>query len=579
VHDDRSVANWFRPFLVLATLSLVTVALWWAQKVLIPVALALLLAFVLTPLVNWLQHRGLGRTPAALAAVLLALALLTGIGLVIAWQLRGLASDWPKYQAAIDQKIDAVREAVRGTFLENLTTAEPAHEGQSIALGIVQQLAWPATEVLATALLTVVLVFFMLRGREDLRNRMVRLFGRGQLVPTTRALDDSAHRLSRYLLMQSCTNLIVGTLLAAGLSLMHVPYALLWGFLAAALRFIPYLGTWSVALLLAVFCFATSSGWAEPLMAFGYFALIEILMSQVFEPLLFGHMTGVSTLPLIIAMTFWTWLWDPIGLMLSIPLTTCLAVLGKYIPQLDFLYVLLGSEPVLDGRTTYYQRLLAHDQDEAVNRVEDFIEKHPPEQVYDELLVPSLSMARADRDRGELDAEDERRVYATTRAVVEEGLGAELPAAGGPGPARVLVFGCPARDEADELALEMFGQLLHPTGCRFELLSTRTLSSEVASRVRRERPAVVLIGSAPPGGMGQTLYLVKRLHNQFLDLKILVGRWGQKDIPPRDVERLTKAGAAHVAVTLLESRDQLLPLVQVASRAPREEEAAVGAGR
>jgi predicted PurR-regulated permease PerM len=584
VNDDRSVANWFRPFLVLATVSLVTVALWWAQKVLIPVALALLLAFVLTPVVNWLQRRGLGRTPAALAAVLLALALLTGIGVVIAWQLRGLASDWPRYQAAIDQKVDAVREAVRGTVLENLTTTEPAHEGQSIAMGVIQQLAWPATEVLATALLTVVLVFFMLRSREDLRNRMVRLFGRGQLVSTTRALDDSAHRLSRYLLTQSCTNLIVGALLAVGLTLMQVPYALLWGFLAAMLRFIPYLGTWTIALLLAVFCFATSSGWAEPLMAFGYFAVIEILMSQVFEPLLFGHMTGVSTLPLIIAMTFWTWLWGPIGLMLSIPLTTCLAVLGKYIPQLDFLYVLLGAEPVLDAKTHYYQRLLARDQDEAVNLVEEFVEDHAPEQVYDELLVPALCMARADRDRGELDEADERWLYATTRAVVEEGLEAELRAADGAESAdraRVLVFGCPARDEADELALEMFGQLLQPTGCRCELLSARALSSEVASRVRRDRPAVVLIGSVPPGGMAQTLYLVKRLHDQFPALKVLVGRWGQKDMPPRDLERLTKAGAAHVAGTLLESREQLRPLVQLAARAPRpqEEEAAIGAGR
>jgi predicted PurR-regulated permease PerM len=543
----------------------------------------MLLAFVLTPVVTWLQRRGLGRTPAALAAVLLALALVTGIGLVIAWQLKGLASDWPKYQVEINQKIDSAREAVRGTALENLTTALPPEGGLSLAMGIVQQVAWPATEVLAWALLTVVLVFFMLRGREDLRNRVVRLFGRGQLVSTTRALDDSAQRLSRYLLVQSCTNIAVGTLLAIGLSLMHVPYALLWGFLAAVLRFIPYLGTWSVAVLLALFCVATSGGWAEPLMAFGYFALIEILMSQVLEPLLFGHMTGVSTLPLIIAMTFWTWLWGPIGLMLSIPLTTCLAVLGKYIPQLDFLYVLLGAEPVLDGETHYYQRLLAHDVDEAVNLVEDFVEKHSPEQVYDELLVPALCMARADRDRGHLDEEDERLVYTATRAVVEEGLGAE-PAAGGDGTgapdlSRVLVFGCPARDLADELALEMFGQLLQPTGCRFEILSAQALSAEVASRVRRDQPAVVLIASVPPGGIAQTLYLVKRLHNHCPELKILVGRWGQKDVPPRDLERLTRAGAAHVAVTLLESRQQLLPLVQVASRAPREEEAAVGAGR
>jgi predicted PurR-regulated permease PerM len=583
VHDDRSVANWLRPFLVLATVSLVTVALWWAQKVLIPVALALLLAFVLTPVVSWLERRGLGRTPAAVVAVLLALALLTGIGLLIAWQLRGLASDWPRYQAQISQKIDAFREAVRGTFLENLTAELPPGADQTFALGIVQQVAWPATEALASALLILVLVFFMLLGREDLRNRVVRLFGHGQLVSTTRALDDSAHRLSRYLLMQSCTNITVGTLLAVGLSLMHVPYALLWGFLAAVLRFIPYLGTWSVALLLAVFCVATSGGWAEPLMAFGYFALIELLMSQVFEPLLFGHMTGVSTLPLIIAITFWTWLWGPIGLMLAIPLTTCLAVLGKYLPQLEFLYVLLGAEPVLDEETTYYQRLLAHDQDEAVELVEDFVEKQPPEQVYDRLLVPALCTARSHRDEGKLEAGDERFVQAVTRSIVDDVLAPEVEAAAGgdgagagtaerPG---VRVFGCSAHDGAEELALRMFRQVLGPAGSAFEVLSANVLSSEVVERAAAEGPAVVLIAALPPGGLAQALYLCKRLRRRFPDLKLLVGRWGQKDMPPRVHERLTRAGASHVDTTLLASRDRLLPLVQAASRTPlpQEEEA------
>ena len=604
--EAPSSTNSYRPFLVFLSLALVTVALYLAQKVLIPVALAILLAFVLSPVVSWLQHRGLPRTLAVAVAVLLAFAVLMAVGLTITWQLESLAERLPGYQANITAKLEAAQNATKGTFLQNLQNfvqeiskdlqhpggeqqpaapgggqgQPPAPEGappqQPVPVQVQQSsglaaqipvIAGTAVELTASAALAVVLVIFMLIGREDLRNRVVRLLGPGQVVSTTRAIDDSARRLSRYLLMQSCTNAAVGVLLTAGLWLMGVPYFLLWGFLAFALRFIPYAGTWSVAVLLAVFCFAVSPGWWQPLGAFGYFAAIEILMSQAIEPLLFGHTTGVSPVALVIAIAFWTWLWGPVGLMLSIPLTTCLAVLGKYLPQMELFDVLLGDEPVLDEPTRYYQRLLARDQDEATDLAEDYLQKHDPATTFDGLLLPALVWAKRDHERGELPLEDEQFVFEVTRSVLEDLADrAEEPGDGTAGRARVTVFGCPARDKADELALEMFRQLVAPAGCRVELLSAQTLTGEVVGRVKKEgAPVVVCIAAVPPGGLAQALYLTKRLHRQFPDLKILLGLWGQQDLPGRVAERLQRAGADQVATTLQQSRNQLVPLVQTAA--------------
>jgi predicted PurR-regulated permease PerM len=602
VPEAPSSPNSYRPFLVFLTLVLVTVALYLAQQVLIPVALAVLLAFVLSPVVGWLQRRGLPRALAVAVAVVLAFTVLMAVGLTITWQLESLAKDLPQYEGNITSKLAAARDATRGTFLENFYTffqrvrqelqpgqpaapergagaypgedpeearqpsPPPAAQEPSFGLPQVQAIVSPAVELTASAVLAVVLVIFMLVGREDLRNRVVRLVGPGQLVSTTRAIDDSARRLSRYLLMQACTNAVVGVLLTVGLWLMGVPYFLLWGFLAFALRFIPYAGTWSVAILLAVFCFATSEGWWQPLGAFGYFAAIEVLMSQVAEPLLFGHTTGVSPVALVIAIAFWTWLWGPVGLMLSIPLTTCLAVLGKYLPQLQLFDILLGDEPVLDEPTRYYQRLLARDQDEATELVEAYLQEHDLAETFDWLLLPVLVWAKRDHERGELPPEDEQFVFEVTRSILEDLADRrEAPAEGTAGRAQVTVLGCPARDKADELALEMFRLLAASAGCRLEPLSARALSAEVLARVQKEGPAVACVAAVPPGGLAQALYLTKRLRRQSRDLKILVGLWGQEEVPPRVAERLQRAGADQVATSLQESRNQLVPLVQQAA--------------
>jgi len=271
---------------------------------------------------------------------------------------------------------------------------------------------------------------------------------------------------------------------------------------------------------------------------------------------------------LLMAAAFWTWLWGPIGLVLSTPLTACLVVLGRNVPCLEFLGVLLGDKSAVDPEVTYYQRLLARDQDEAADVVKEYLQAHPLETVYDEVLVPAMVLAKRDRDSGELSAEDEQFIYRVTQVILDD-LALEPPTGGGPvealsGPSdepKVLVYSCPACDEPDELALKMLQQLLGPARCRTEVVSAHTLAAEVVAQVGEEGPAVVCIGALPPGGLAQARYLCKRLRASFPHLRIVVVLWGLAENAGRRRDELLAAGANLVATTLLDARAQIVPLV------------------
>ncbi|HEY7159353.1 MAG TPA: AI-2E family transporter, partial [Gemmataceae bacterium] len=408
------------------------------------------------------------------------------------------------------------------------------------------------------------------------RNRFVRLFGHGRLIATTQAFDEGAQRVSRYLYMLLLINTFVGVLLTAGLFVIgwvsgeHVlwHYALLWGFMALILRFIPYLGTWLVAALLTVFCIATLPGWGLPLIVLVFFIALELLTANVVEPLLFGHSTGVSPLALLLAAAFWIWLWGPVGLILSTPLTVLLVVLGKYVPELQFFEVMLGDEPALSDDVKFYQRLVARDLDEAADLAEDYGSNHPPEAVYEEVLLPALLRTRRDRDRGELEPDNYEYVLQGIRDTEEDlstALTEHLPEV--PEARKTLVVGWPGRDEGEELALTMLGQMLRMKGYTMEIISSKKLTAELLDHLKQETPAVVCIGSLPPGGLAQARYLCKRIRQQVPDVKILVGRWGDSAKAEVMEKRLREAGADQVATTLHASRDQILPLLQVAANA------------
>ncbi len=571
--------------------------LYWAQRVLIPVALAVFLTFLLAPLVSFLQRRHLGRKLSVALVVLLAALLLGGVVWLFTVEVRSVADELPRYTENIKEKIRSLRETSHGSVVERLermiqdithewksqpasteggATASPAADAPEKPPSVVVEadsppwlsrlpgLLNPVMESLGSLAMALVLVVFMLLKREGLRNRLIRLMGHGRLTVATKAVDDAGQRISRFLLMQLIINGGFGLVLTLGLFLIQMPHALVWGFLAALLRYVPYLGSWITSAVLVVLSLAIFPGWLQPLLVLGLIVVLELVTANIVEPRLFGHSIGVSEVALLVAAAFWAFLWGPIGLVLSSPLTVCLVVLGKYVPQLEFLDVILGDEPSLSADVSYYQRLLARDPDEAAQLVLTQAKTLSPEQVYDRLLVPALNYVKQDRARDELTEADEQFILQATREIMED-LGERQTAAAAtteerskaPASCKVRILGCPGHDEGDALALEMLRQLLDPARWEMEILSLDMLSAESVARAGDKEPAVVCIGALPPGGLAHTRYLCKRLRARLPAARIVVGRWGLKGDLEQNQEQLLEAGADRVETALLETYTHL----------------------
>jgi predicted PurR-regulated permease PerM len=573
--------------------ALVVAGLYWLQGVLIPVALAVLLTFLLSPVVGTLQRRGLGRVPAVLVTVLLTLSLLGGVGWVLTRQLVTLADELPQYSLNIQHRIADLRGASKGGSMEKVQktvddvvgeiqkTDKPGVTRQkpvAVALEPPSILARLPTllQGLATAVVVTVLMIFMLLERRELRDRVILLIGYRRMTATTRALDEAGARISRYLLMQSIINGSFGAAVGLGLFLIGVPYAVIWGSLAAALRFIPYVGSSVAAVLALALSLAVFPGWLQPALVVGLFLVLDLVI-MVVEPWLYGQSAGVSQVALLIAVIFWTWLWGPVGLLLATPLTVCLIVLGKHLPALGFIVVLMGDRPVIEAKARYYQRLLARDQDEAADIVEACVSADGRESVYDAVLLPALYYAKQDRDRGLLSEGDAQFVGQATREILDVlAHDAPAPAEKDPGDlsvsdpgadTRVRIVGCPARDEADALALEMVRHLLDPAQYRFEVIGASMLTAEVVAWVDLHRPTLLCIGAVAPGGLSQARHLCKRLRSQCPELKIVVGRWGLHDEKDADRQPLLAAGADHVETTVLDTQRTLTQVALTVERA------------
>jgi predicted PurR-regulated permease PerM len=576
---------------------LVIAILYWAQEVLVPIAIAILLTFVLTPIVSALERVHLGRVLSVTIGMALALAILLGAGWFVARQIGGLANELPQYRRNIRAKIADLRDFKRGGALEKVeqtvedvkselnkskpTNGAPpprevvvAAEGES-AFWPIPLATGPMVERLAAVGLALVLVVFMLIQREELRNRLIRILGYSRLSVTTKALEEAGQRISRYLLAQLLLNSGFGIAVALVLSFIGVPYAVLWGFMAIVLRFIPYVGPWLAAIMPTALSLAHFPGWTVPLLVIGAFIILELTTNLVLEPLLYGESAGVSEIAILTMAAFWTWLWGPIGLVLATPLTVCLVVFAKYVPEMAFVTVLLSDLPALEPHVNFYQRMLAGDQDEGEEIVKEYLETHAEAELYDNVLIPALSQAKADRRRGHLSERDEQAVYQETRAMLEEmeerrretTSYAGDRATGGsehhPSDRIVGVLGFPADGVADELALLALARILDSGRCTIEVVAADRLASEMVSLVEERRPGLVCIGAITPGGLAHTRYLCKRIRARFPDVKILVGRWG----PYGDLEQsrtsLASAGADRITGTLQEARDQLLPLTSL----------------
>ena len=424
-----------------AILAVIIIAmLYFGREIFVPIALAILLSFVLAPVVVILQRLRVPRGLAVVSVAILAFALIFALGSLLATQLTQLAGDLPRYQSTISEKIQSFREtkAGRGTLerasdmLKDLSKeidkpkdtasarasnaiANSNAPGQQApvpvevrqpdpgALESLRTLIAPLVHPLATTGIIIIFVIFILLQREDLRNRLIRLAGSYDLQRTTAALDDAARRLSRLFLTQLILNGAFGIVIGIGLWFIGTPSAILWGILATVLRFVPYIGAVIAAAFPLALAVAVDPGWSMLLWTLALFLTVEPIVGHVVEPMVYGHSTGLSPVAVVAAATFWTALWGPIGLVLATPLTVCLVVLGRHVERLEFLDVMFGDRPALSPPEIFYQRMLAGDPAEAAEKAEEFLKERSLASYYDEVALKGLQLAQIDAERGALD--------------------------------------------------------------------------------------------------------------------------------------------------------------------------------
>jgi predicted PurR-regulated permease PerM/methylmalonyl-CoA mutase cobalamin-binding subunit len=594
-------------WMILLAAFVVTI-LYVGRQLLIPIALAAMLTFLLAPLIGYLE-RGIGRIAAVLIVVAMLFGVVGGAGWLLTRQLIDLAAKLPDYQTNIDNKLHAIRLPTGGAFgrlsqsvselqkqlpdsLEppanatgpvpetkastatrsrNLPAAQPPMpvrivESQSRLPQILQTTATGLLGPLGTAGLVFVLVIFMLLKREDLRGRMIRLIGQGRISATTRAMDDAGSRVARYLTMLLLVNVSFGLCIAIGLYFIGVPNAALWGAFAAIMRFVPYVGVWIAAAVPVLISFAVSTSWLSPLLTLGLFVVLELINFNALEPWLYGSSTGVSSIALIIAAVFWTWLWGPIGLVLATPLTVCVAVMGRHVPKLQFLSVLLSEEQALAPHEECYHRLLAFGLDEAHDLAEAYVKTNSLTSLYDSVLIPTVTLAEMDAQRDELDAEQRSAIHRHIHDLVEDfgsvppsksqleadkTVAAHTPFPVSPPTCRVLCV--PARAFRDELAGEMLVQLLRQQGFVAENAFAVLSSGELVEMAAKSDPEAICVSVVAPSTLIHARYLSAKLRAQLPHVKIVVGIWGATENMAGAGERLRSSGADEVVLSLAEA--------------------------
>ena len=568
-------------------------ALYLGRQIFIPLALGLVFSFLLTPVVSQLERFRIGRTAAVLAVLVLSLSLVGAISWKVAGQLVEIISNISDYRSNLDSKIQLLHMSRDGNLSRATATVKElnkqlgavsgeisASQGQekesggarrpipvqvaappSNILQDLRDLLGPLAGILERAIIVIIFTVFMLLKREDLRNRAIRLAGRGQLSRMTQALEDAERRLSRYLLLQFVVNSGYGLLFGSALYFIGVPHALLWGVLAALLRFVPYIGSFAAAALPITLAIAVFPGWRPAGLAFAAFVVLELVISNFVEPTLYGVHTGISSLAILVAAVFWTTLWGPVGLILSTPLTVCLIVLGRYVPQFKFLEVVLGDEPVLTPAQRFYQRLLATDREEARTIAEAHLKENSLENLYGTIVIPALELAERDYETDAMDDDARRFMFRSTKALIED-LGAELednPAAAsepgahrhhGSGRTSGMTIACiPARNGPDELVAMMLGQLLRHAGFNIRQLKARTVEETLAA-VSMHDYSVVCISSLPPFAVAQARTLCKRLQASNPSLQTVVGLWDFEGGGEKARERLGPSCSGVVVTTL-----------------------------
>jgi predicted PurR-regulated permease PerM len=619
--------------LTLAVGVVVMTALYVGQDVFLPIVMAILLAFVLAPFVDVMRRWHLGRVPSVIIAVLVALGIIVSIGGLIGFQVAGLASDLPRYQTTIESKVGSLREGTIGRLSKSLRefghrfdravaeqpqenapatpgaaeTPAPAeagplpvevHQPDPTPAQMARDVLLPILEPLATMGIVFVVLIFILMQREDLRDRMIRLFGASDLHRTTAAMDDAARRLSRYFLTQLALNASFGLLAGIGLWAIGVPSPALWGVFAALMRFVPYIGSFVAAAPPILLAAAVDPGWSMALMTMALFLIGEPLMGHVVEPVVYGQSTGLSPFAVVISAIFWTWLWGPIGLLIATPLTLCLVVLGRHVERLEFIDVLLGDRPALSPAENLYQRMLAGDPDEALESAEVLLKERSLTSYYDEVALRGLQLAANDATRGVLTHRQLDQVRDVIAALVQD-LGShddvepkphetkddpvaspqsekpaikepaivgEMPqedkiAAGWKTEGAVMCIA--GRGPLDEAASEMLAQLLTKHGLGSRLVPHEAVSRSTIFNLDMTGVQMICISYLEISGTPAHLrYLLRRLKKQAPQAPILVGLWPAEDAVLKSEAMRATLGADYYVSSM---RDAVVRCLKVAT--------------
>ena len=422
----------------------------------------------------------------------------------------------------------------------------------------------PVLEPLGIAALVVVLVMFLLLRREDVRYRTIALMGDSALTGTTRLLRDAAGRVSKYLLSLLSVNAAFGLWFGVGLYLLGVPYAPLWGFLTLCFRFIPFVGSPASVLFPLLISVATSDGWSQPTWVLIFFGVSELITANVIEPILFGKTTGLTPIALLVAVLFWTWVWGPVGLLLSTPLTVCLVVLGQHVPHLRSLKVLLAEQPTLDAKLQYFQRLLAGDALEGRRVFSAYAKEKGLEKAFDDVIVPALLLTRRERVRDNISPEEESYILTTTQEVVSaKSLNAIELSSANPVVAddqsvssRLNIYAHPVHHESEQLALNMLRNLIQ-TDCDVFLSNTKQLPSKVIDEIESSQPDAVVLTIVPPGGVPQVKYMCNEIRLRCPNLCIIVAYLGKITNYDELLVELRKEGATYMTTSLGQTTNQI----------------------
>lgn len=568
------------PMLTAGGIVLAIGALYLGREIFVPFALAILLSFVLTPLVNWLRRWKVPRIAAVLIAVSIAFIVVAGIALVVGRQMVQLASNLPNYQTTITEKIRSLQSSAPGGGVVDAVTTTMQDLGREISgdekkpaatssrlgtesrepvtvrveppqprpLELIRSVIGPLLAPLATSGLVVIFVIFVLLEREDLRDRFIKLAGAGDLQKSTQAINDAASRVSRYLLMQLVVNLTYGVPIGLALYFVGVPNAVLWGLLAAVLRFIPYLGPFLAAIFPIALAIAVDPGWTMLFWVVGLFVTAELVSNNVIEPWLYGSSTGLSSLAIIIAAIFWTMLWGPVGLFLATPLTVCLVVIGRYVPQLEFLGVLLGSDPVLAPEEQLYQRLLAGNLEEAVEFAENYVDEYSSRELYDNVGIPALRLAENDRQRSGIDTNYRRLVAETAISVVREvddhiREKATAVNEGNHTAKRPCVLCLAGRTELDHAAAEMLAQVLEEHNIGAKVLPPIVVTRGALEQLDLEAVDVVCLSYFHPQPQVYARYVFRRLRRRAPQVRLAACCWNLIDGTEQPGELKTQVAA------------------------------------